>query len=467
MMLRVLLLAFGLLFFAGQNAYAQFPTRCIDVLASVEGGGSQVVTCEGDGIAETINFSASSLAMPVSFLITDENDIIIKVSVRGTLSFEGLGAGTLRVYAFTWLGHITARPGQNATTASLGSFCGNLSDNFITVTNFTPDGGAVTTDDGNTSVTVCVGDGVPDVVNFTTTASTPQGYAYLITDENNIVVTVAAGDNFDFDGEGEGISRVWGISYAGNLTAMEGDTVGVSQLSDNCFGLSENFIEVIRSQPDGGAVELTNGETSATVCVGDGQDDILSFTNQTSSSAAYTFIITDDNNIILDIPDGASANFEGADAGICRIWGLSYTGNLTAAPGDDAAAVALSDDCFELSENFIEVIRQEADGGAVALDNGDTGAVACVGDGAPDVLSFTNTSVGADNYTYLITDEDNIILAIDDDGSFDFEGADVGICRVWGLAYGGALLAETGDDAAAAVLADGCFGLSDNFITVR
>ncbi|MCB9048756.1 MAG: hypothetical protein H6556_04920 [Lewinellaceae bacterium] len=467
MKLRVLLLAFGLSFFLGQNAQAQFPARCIDVLVTVEGGGDQVITCEGDGIAETINFSATSLAMPVSFLITDENNIILKVSVRGMLTFEGLGVGSFRVYAFSWLGQITARRGQNATTAGLGSFCGNLSDNFITVVNFTPDGGAVATDEGNTSVTVCVGDGVPDVVNFTTTASAPQNYAYIITDENNVVITVAAGNSFDFDSAPAGICRVWGIAYAGALTAMPGDMVGVSTISDNCFGLSENYIEVIRSQPDGGSVALTNGETSATVCVGDGQDDILSFTNQTSSPAAYTFIITDDNNIILDIPDGNSANFEGAGAGVCRIWGLSYTGALTAAPGDDAAAVALSDDCFELSANFIEVIRQEADGGNVALDNGATDAVACVGDGVPDVFNFTNTSVGADNYTYLITDEDNIILAINDAGSADFEGADVGVCRVWGLAYGGTLLAEEGDDAASAVLADGCFGLSDNFITIR
>ena len=451
----------------GQNAYSQFPARCIDVLVTVEGGGDQVVACEGDGLDETINFSATSLAMPVSFLITDENNIIIRVSVRGMLSFEGLGGGTFRVYAFSWLGQITARRGQDATTAGLGSFCGNLSDNFITVTNFTPDGGAIATAAGNTSETVCVGDGVPDVVTFTTTAAVTQSYAYLITDENNIVLAVATGNSFDFDGLGAGISRVWGISYAGTLTASPGDVVGVDPLAGDCFGLSENFIEIIRSQPDGGTVELTNGETSATVCVGDGQDDILSFTNLTSSPAAYTFVITDDNNIILDIPDGNSANFEGTGAGTGRIWGLSYTGNLIAQVGDDAAAVALSDDCFELSGNFIEVIRQEADGGMVSLADGSTDAVACVGDGTPDEFSFINTSVGADNYTYLITDEDNIILAIDDDGTFDFEGADVGTCRVWGLAYGGTLLAEVGDDAASAILADGCFGLSDNFITIR
>ena len=163
--------------------------------------------------------------MPVSFLITDENNIILRVSIRGMLTFEGLGVGTFRVYAFSWLGQIRAFRGQDATTSPLGSFCGNLSDNFITVANFTPDGGAVSTAGGNTSETLCVGDGVPDVVTFATTAAAPQNYAYIITDENNVVITVASGNSFDFDGAGVGTCRVWGISYAGSLTAMPGDIV--------------------------------------------------------------------------------------------------------------------------------------------------------------------------------------------------------------------------------------------------
>lgn len=202
MKLRVLLQAFGLALFLSQTAYAHFSSPCIDIMVTVAGGGSQAVTCEGDGIAETINFSATSNAFPISYLITDENDIILRVSVRGMLTFEGLGAGNFRVYAFSWLGRIIARPGQNATTARLGSFCGNLSDNFITVSNFTPDGGAIATADGNTSETVCAGDGIPDVLEFVTTAQVPQSYAYLITDENNVVLAVAPGNSFDFDGAG-------------------------------------------------------------------------------------------------------------------------------------------------------------------------------------------------------------------------------------------------------------------------
>ena len=84
MKFSVLLLAFGSLFLMGQNAYAQVPTRCIDVLVIVEGGGDQVVTCEGDGIAETIDFTASSHAMPVSFIITDENKAYLGIGDHDT-----------------------------------------------------------------------------------------------------------------------------------------------------------------------------------------------------------------------------------------------------------------------------------------------------------------------------------------------------------------------------------------------
>jgi hypothetical protein len=248
---------------------------------------------------------------------------------------------------------------------------------------------------------------------------------------------------------------------------MPGDDAATTQLAESCFDLSDNFIEIDRALPDGGTVTLEDGSTEALVCVNDGQPDVLTFTNQTPATAPYTYLVTDENNIILSVVNGDSFDFEDTDSGIRRVWGLSYTGALTAAEGQDAALATLSDGCFNLSDNFITVDRQEADGATVSLEDGGDETFVCVGDGVADVLGFVNTSGGADEYTYLITDTDNIILAIAPSGSFDFEGADVGVCRVWGLAYGGTLLAEVGDDAAAAVLADGCFGLSENFITVR
>ncbi|MEQ8702668.1 MAG: T9SS type A sorting domain-containing protein [Phaeodactylibacter sp.] len=468
--MKVKSLLFGILslLFASTAALAQFPVNCIDYATiSLRGGGTEIITCEGDGLAETYDFRTSTLAMPFGYLITDENNIILEVSIDNTLSFEGLGEGNFRVWAFAWLGQITAEPGQDAATAGLATICGALTTNFIPVVNFVPDGGEVALTDGSTSQFICPEDGISDVLSFTSTGDMTAGYVYLLTDENNIIIEIIDGDSYDFDLLSEGNYRVWGLAYAGDLLAEPGDDAAATQLAESCFGLSDNFIEIERALPDGGTVALEDGSTNALVCVNDGQPDVLTFTNQTQATAPYVYVITDDNNVILSIVSGDSFDFDDASAGICRVWGLSYTGSLTAMEGEDAAAADLSDGCFNLSDNFITVDRQEADGATVRLEDGGDETFACVGDGVADVISFVNTSGGADEYTYLITDTDNLILAIAPSGSFDFEGADVGICRVWGLAYGGTLLAEVGDDAATTALADGCFGLSDNFITVR
>ncbi|MCB9299347.1 MAG: T9SS type A sorting domain-containing protein [Lewinellaceae bacterium] len=467
MKFRVLLQAIALLLLFGPMAKSQTNVNCIDATISVVGGATQITTCEGDGLATTYRFKVKPFAMPFGYLVTDENNIILKFSLSNVISFEGLGGGNLRVWAFSFLGTTTVQLGQDATTAQLATLCWNLTNNYIPVINFVPDAGAVSTSNGNTSIFVCSGDGSPDVVEFTNTSSAGQDYAYLITDENDVITAIASGNSYDFESSPEGVYHVWGLAFAGNLEAMVGDTVGVSQLAGDCYGISENFIEVTSSQPDGGTVELSNGETSATICVEDGVSDVLTFTNQTGATAPYVFLVTDDNNFIIAVVDGNSYDFESPGSGEQRIWGLSYSGVLLGTPGQNAATDALSTDCFDLSDNYITVIRQVAEGGSVALDNGDTDGLACVGDGEPDLFTFTNNSPGADNYTYLVTDENNIIMAFAPDGTFDFDGAGVGVCRVWGLAYAGNLLAMVGDDAAAAILADGCFGLSDNFITIR
>ena len=138
---------------------------------------------------------------------------------------------------------------------------------------------------------------------------------------------------------------------------MMGDNAATTQLTTGCFNLSDNFIEVVRSVPVGGTVATTDGETEVTLMVGDGQDDIVEFMSAGASAANFTYVITDDQNNILGIPSGNSQNFDGAPVGVCRVWGLSYTGAITAAVGDNAATTTLTSDCYDLSSNYITVNR--------------------------------------------------------------------------------------------------------------
>ena len=92
-------------------------------------------------------------------------------------------------------------------------------------------------------------------------------------------------------------------------------------------------------------ISSVNGDKTVYTCPGDGQDDIIQFANTSSGVADFTYVITDDQNVILGIPPGDSQNFEGAGVGNCRVWGFSYTGTLLASPGDHVFSTFFSSGC--------------------------------------------------------------------------------------------------------------------------
>ncbi|MEZ4686318.1 MAG: hypothetical protein R3B47_09695 [Bacteroidia bacterium] len=77
---------------------------------------------------------------------------------------------------------------------------------------------------------------------------------------------------------------------------------------------------MIRSAPDGGTVAMPASATTRYTCPGDGNPDVVSFMHSTTSAAQYAYVITDDQNNILGLPPGNMQDFEGAPAGICRVW---------------------------------------------------------------------------------------------------------------------------------------------------
>jgi hypothetical protein len=160
----------------------------------------------------------------------------------------------------------------------------------------------------------------------------------------------------DFDGAGEGTCLVYHLSYEDGLEGLEGE-LNIADLA-GCFALS-NAIAVERTAINGGAVTTIDGETSVDVTVNDGIDDIIQFMSTNAIGENFTYVITDANNEVLGIPGGDSANFEGAGVGVCRVWGLAYTGELLLQVGDIVGQVAPSEGCFAVSDIFITVNRTE------------------------------------------------------------------------------------------------------------
>ncbi|MFM9950785.1 MAG: hypothetical protein ACKV1O_22800, partial [Saprospiraceae bacterium] len=424
------------------------------------------VICSNDGTPDVISFGSTSTSPLYAYLVTDANNIILQVSPDGNVDFSTLPDGICRVWGFAYVGDITATVGSNAATSNLSTDCFDLSDNFVTVNKATPDGGTVAFDDGSTSLELCTGANVPNLVLENQTTS-PLSYGYVLTDANNIVIQVLAGNSIDFDALAPGTYRVWGLSYSGAITAGAGDNAATATLTDGCFELSENFLSITKRNLEGGTVSLTNLATATFTCDNDGvSDEIQIISSVTDPEEQYIFVITNElNNIVGTSVDGI-IDFEGTGPGVCRVWGLAYSGTLTVAPGQNAATTDLSNECFQLSSNFVVVEKKQALGGSVMLENGDDAIEVCAGDGIADALTFITEDGEGEHYIFFVTDEDNTILSISTDGVVDFENEPAGDYRVWGVAYTGDLNAQVGDNAATVEVSFECYELSENFVEI-
>ncbi|MEO1714511.1 MAG: hypothetical protein AAFU60_14360, partial [Bacteroidota bacterium] len=122
--------------------------------------------------------------------------------------------------------------------------------------------------------------------------------------------------------------------------------------------------------------------------------------------------------------------------------------------------------CVDISDNFIEVIREVADGGTIALENGGNSASICV-DGNPDPLTVVGQTTAPNlTYDYVITDDQNTILAITSNPTIDLDGAGPGVCRIWGWSYRGLNAQDFIQRPLSDLQAEDCSDISDNFVEV-
>ncbi|WKZ65866.1 MAG: T9SS type A sorting domain-containing protein [Flavobacteriales bacterium] len=106
------------------------------------------------------------------------------------------------------------------------------------------DGGLVQTSDGHFSVDVCQ-DTEADVIDFVNSSTSSEEYAFLLTDDNDVIVAVLSGNSLDFNSAAIGLYRVWGISYNGVLTGADPGALATEIASTgSCFELSDNYVLV-------------------------------------------------------------------------------------------------------------------------------------------------------------------------------------------------------------------------------
>ncbi|MEL6987395.1 MAG: T9SS type A sorting domain-containing protein, partial [Bacteroidota bacterium] len=316
-------------------------------------------TCPGDGIDDNINVIANT-NFPDSeyvFIVTDTLFEILAIEEGPTIRFDGAPEGVCWVWGLAYQDSLLAMPGQNASRSNLAEGCFALTPNFITVIREIPEGGDIQLSDSTTLAYVCNQDLNPDILTFEKLNASSGNYQYIITDKSNIIQSIPNSDRIDFNNMETGSCLVWGVAYTGNFIANVGDRVGVDPLSDDCVDVSNNFVEVIRDRPNGGSVFTVDDMKSIDICVGDGNPDFIEFKAIAESNTPYTFVVTDVNNMVLEVLENSFQNFEGAGEGVCRVYGVAYTGSLADLPGNNITNIDLSDDCYNLSIDYITINR--------------------------------------------------------------------------------------------------------------
>ncbi|MBJ6366821.1 T9SS type A sorting domain-containing protein [Snuella sedimenti] len=335
--------------------------------------------------------------------------------------------------------------------------------------NATVDGGVISTTD---NTTVCVGDGIPDLINVAVENASGRVKQWIITDDENNILKLPEGSPFDFEDAPPGVCRIWHLSYNGIKPLVDPFWhKHVKNLSDikGRYSLS-NYIEVTRQQkPTGGMLE---GEPFE-FCVGDGEADHIpegAITLSGNMGTNSQWVVTnEDGSEILGLPPNSytEVNFDGAPAGICLVWHLMYEDGLVGLEVGNNPADLMG--CFDLS-NAVTVIRRHTEGGTLTAGDDNTFEF-CVGDGEADHIPEGAISLSGNEGTHsswVVTNEDGSeILGLPPNSysEVNFDEAPAGTCLVWHLSYEDDLTGlEVGNNPADLM---GCFDLSNAVTVIR
>lgn len=317
---------------------------------------------------------------------------------------------------------------------------------------------------GGDNIDICATDGATNIINFSNSlnASAGDNYAYLITDENELLQEVVLNNSFDFEGSSSETQRVYGISYAGELSPIIGANRSQTSASD-CFTHSDGtFLTITKDGCSTSGYECmttvtatTNWATEVAICPTDGMDDELELRNNLSIPIGtnYAFLITDENEIVQEAVFTNFYNFEDSGMEIQRVYGVNFDGTLNVQIGQHRAMTTATG-CFEHSGDnlFLTVLKSGGCLGsclesATATENWVTSVDICSTDGNPDEVLVKNNLFIApgDSYVFLITDANEILQEVLFDSLYNFEGTGTEEQRIYGLSYAGQLSPAVGE----------------------
>jgi hypothetical protein len=159
----------------------------------------------------------------------------------------------------------------------------------------------------------------------------------------------------------------------------------------------------IHSQCEAGSILTSDSTDIVYTCPGDGIADSVIFVSNGNSSDPIQLVLTNFSDIILGYPNGNEINFEPSGDGLSRIYAVSYQDVIVKPVGVPISAVTFSDSCFDVSSNFVTIIRDQANAGSITANGSIDTLTFCTGDNIDDNVMLAANGISAALFAYVIT----------------------------------------------------------------
>ncbi|MEP7269781.1 MAG: T9SS type A sorting domain-containing protein [Saprospiraceae bacterium] len=431
-------------------------------------GDTAYQACIKDGWADILSIVNTSQSIFLyTYVATDTFGQIVAINIERA-NIELLPSQAQRVYGVSYLGDFMGKVGDSIFIKNLASSCFSISSNFISLSSNEVVAGNIRTDSNESVFNYCLESKTVDTISLKSNGASANSKYVYIGIQDDVLKFISTTGILISNLLPTGATQIFGIAYNGNFIAQPGDKISQARIVDSCFGVSTNSILINRSSPEAGKITASNGSGSIYLCPGDNQPDFINFSTIEAGPLEYAYIITNMADSIIGISKTALIDFDGYPLGTCKVYGISYKGDLDT-QGKKLNAADIASECFDITDSPIFVIKSEADAGHISLANGDSAIAFCVEDLAPDTLQFKTTSLVQLNYALLVTNSQNRLQFVYENakGTIDFNGYDLGQYKVYGVSYGGVLSVFRNDDVTKVNLASGCFDLSDNYVALN
>lgn len=314
--------------------------------------------CLGEAPDEIIDFeSSTNSSLNYAYILLNSSNLVVEILDSSQLNLADLEAGIHRYIGLSFGGSLLLNPGDNPFNpdTDIATVCYELSSNVVGVNIYDMSGGEISFNSGLDQKVICSNPGSPTIPLFSNNVA-GESYLYLLLDQDSTLLDYTTGNELEVDDLENGEYTILGLSAVGIVSLEIGESITDQNFTNQCHELSENSLALIVASPEGGRVTTSEGDTSIVLSIDPDVPDSIYLENTSLSPAYFTYVITDDEDLILGFFDQNLLVFSNTAFPNLRVYGLSYTGNLQLTSGMIIDQVNPSDDCWDWSENHLEII---------------------------------------------------------------------------------------------------------------